>query len=282
MAGLTPIGINGAVIFWSVKKTEHDLLCSGLADLDLHDFQPDPRKPLAILKDALGATFEGANFKIDLLASKDGYSITDVAKGEGSKPPTYAAVGNVTIDESGRRTYYSDIITFEEEQLVAEKYDKFSDHITSGQVTNCLVKILTRLGGITLRPSGAVYWLPVESLDLWAKLVDVVEGAAVEGAETMIHALKVSFDESGVRAIGEGLVNEINLEADALIEKLKSDKIKDATLTRALEKADALRAKVSHYEAALGKSMEGLHTKLQQVNTTTAIGRLQEVADSAA
>jgi len=281
MAELTPLNVNGAVVFWSVKKTEHDLICAGLSELDLHDFAPDPRTTVPILKDALAETFSGGQYKIDTLDSKDGYSITQVTKGEGSTPPSFKPIGNVTVSEAGTITFFSDIITYDEETLIRERFEKFSGQITAGQVTNCLIKILTRFGGITLRPSGAVYWLPVEALPEWERVVDVIEKSAVEGQTSMVHVMKVTFDESSVRAVGEGLVDEVTTEADELITKITKENVKDATLKRTLARAEVLRLKVTQYEQALGKSLTGLHSKLEEITVAETQGNLMALADTA-
>ena len=275
---VTPLGIDGAVIFWSVKKLEHDPLCSGLAELALHDFQPDPRGTVAILKDALSEVYGGGNYKLNPLDTKDGYSITKMTKGHDNTPPTFEHVGNVTVTENGSITFYSDTISYDEETLIREKYDVASGHITGGQVTNCLIKILIRLGGITLRPSGAVYWLPVEALDEWAKVVKVVEDAAIDGQKSMVHVMQVAFDESSVRAVAEGVISDVDAEADDLIAKITkgidSGKMKDKTHAKYLQQVDDLRLKVTSYESALGNTMTDLHNKLQEIKLIQAQGTL--------
>ena len=279
---VTPLNVDGAVVFWSVKKSEHDVLCSGLADLDLHDFQPDPRGTVAILKDALGEVYPGAGYKVDGLDTKDGYSITKMIKGHDNTPPKFEHVGNVTVTEGGTITFYSDTISFEEETLIREKYDVAAGHITAGQVTASLIKILTRLGGITLRPSGAVYWLPFEALEEWSKVVKVVEDAAIDGQISMVHVMRVSFDESSVRAVAEGLVSDVTQEAEDLLGKINkgidSGKMKDATHKRYLQQTDDLRLKVIAYEDALGKSLTELHDKLQEITKVQTQGKLVATA----
>lgn len=279
---VTPLNIDGAVIFWSVKKSEHDALCAGLTELGLHDFQPDPRGTVAILKDALNEVYPGAGYKIDGLDTKDGYSITKMVKGHDNTPPKFEHIGNVTVTENESITFYSDSISYDEETLIREKYDVASGHITGGQVTNCLIKILIRLGGITLRPSGAVYWLPVEALDEWNRVVKVVEDAAIEGQTSLVHVMKVSFDESSVRAVAEGVIADVTAEADDLLAKINSGidsgKMKDTTHKRYLEKTDELRLKVESYEQALGKTMADLHNKLQEIKLVETQGKLVATA----
>jgi len=274
------LNVDGAVIFWSVKKTEHDLLCSKLCELDLQDFTPDPRGTVAILKDALGEVFGGGQFMIRPLESKDGYSIVRETKGNAEKAPEFEHVGTITVTENGNMTF--DLVSFEEEQAIREAYDVCSGHVTGSQVTSCLIKILTRFGGITLRPSGAVYWLPVEALPEWNRVVKAVEDSAVDGQTSMVHVMQVKFDESSVRAIAEGLVEEVTAEADEIVTQIKGGKIKDATLKRKLEQATRLRTKVEAYEAALGKSLSTLHDKLNEVTTVQAVGTLMSQADQVA
>jgi hypothetical protein len=271
------LGIGGAVVFWKMaSKTDHDELCGGLGDLGLHDFMPDPRKPLSLLKEALGLTFDAGCYLIRPLASKDGYAVVKEEKGKDENQ--YEHIGSATVSDDDRIS--TSCLSYEDEEKIKLHYRDVSGHVTGSQVTQTLLKILTRLGGVTLRPSGAVYWLPLESLPEWEHVVKVVENAACKG-EAMVHVMQVTFDESSVRAIAEGLIEDVTNEADAIIGQLQGGKLKDNTLRKRLEQATTLRAKVESYELALGKSLTKLHAKLDEIEVAQSMGTIMANAEVA-
>ena len=97
----------------------------------------------------------------------------------------------------------------------------------------------------------------------------------------MVHVMQVTFDESSVRAIAEGLIEDVTNEADAIIGQLQGGKLKDNTLRKRLEQATTLRAKVESYELALGKSLTKLHAKLDEIEVAQSMGTIMANAEVA-
>ena len=239
--------IGGAVVFWKLAtRTDADKLAEGLTRIGLNDFSPDPRKPLALLREALGEVMERK--MIRPLGSKSGYEVVSETKGDDMN--SYEHYASVKLDE-GRMRFEG--LTDDDERRIAACYLEFSAYITGQQIAEMLLKLVYKLGGVPLRPCGAIYWLPVDQLARWAEITAVVEQCAVKG-ESQLHCLQVQFDESAVRAVHEGIVADITASVDLITEQILSGDLKTRALDSKLHEATQLRAKVEHRRRAFLKS----------------------------
>src|SRR5207237_9606159 len=72
--------------------------------------------------------------------------------------------------------------------------------VPAAQLATALVKVVAALGGLRLRPGGAVYWLPGHRLDEWGRVAQAVESCA-EGRPPAVYVLRHRLDAAPARPV---------------------------------------------------------------------------------
>ena len=166
MTPTTCIRPGGAVVFWTLSEfTDRDRLADGLADAGFGDLVPEPRPLAACLKAALQQTLAGPTRIVRPLQGRDGFSLVEERRGR--RANAYHQTLAVTVEGEGPSA-----------SLDFHPHDGRADAVRSAfalrrgllachQVTDCLVRIVGRLDGTSLRPGGGMYWLAEHRLPAW-------------------------------------------------------------------------------------------------------------------
>src|SRR5438093_130297 len=112
-------------------------------------------------------------------------------------------MNNGTIRLGGAVTLWRAASFFDAGKIAAE-FEELCGLITGDSVTKSLVSICTKLGGISLKPSGGVYWIPDHNLGDWVCVAQAVERCPVHGA-CAVYLIRHSMDEDAMRAVRDGL-----------------------------------------------------------------------------
>jgi len=146
------------------------------------------------------------------------------------------------------------------------------EKVDGASVSECLVAACAGLGGIALRRSGGVYWLPASAADDWRRLAKGVEAASA-GGTARCYAVSTGGDPESVRAIAESFVRE----ADALVAEsaaeLDAGNVSGRVATARAARLADLVAQAEQYEKTLATSLADVKARV-----TAAQDRL---ADSA-
>jgi hypothetical protein len=260
------LDIGGAVVFWSLAEgTDRDRLQLEFARLGLADFVPDTRLPSAVLRDALEETLGGPRVLVRPLAARDGFAV--VVEDRGSRQNVYATSlvatvfgdpPNITFDPHDDRA-----------MRVMAAYRKHAARIPASQLSAALVKVVESLGGIRLRPTGAVYWVPGHQLAEWAEIAHAVELAA-EGRPSAVYVLRHRLDGDAVRAIRDAVVAEVAADAARIQDEVMTGDLGNRALETRKRQASELRAKVLLYEDLLSVGLEGLHRAVDAADQAAA------------
>lgn len=280
----TSISAAGAIVYWSpAEHSDGPLLDSGLTAAGFAAFTPEPRPPEAVLRDALEHVVSTPTLLVrPLEKGAKGFCIVEEKRGPQNEYEVLLTA-QLYSDNSGARlhgvssTGYQLIL--QNEPLIQDAYTKFKTAFRPAQVSAVLVKILTSLAGVRLRPQGAIYWLPQGTLDLWGKVTQAVEAAAFPGECTRTYMVRTLMDEATVRAVHDAIVDEARTQATEIDEDVASGQLGVRALNTRIQIAQNLRQKIRLYETILGKSLSELSQSVAKVETAASLAVLQASAE---
>ena len=272
--------VSGGVVCWSLGPTRRELLESRLNDLGLGELVPEARSDEAALSAALRRhcsvekkkTRVGGDKILQRRKSReDGYEIVDVERGEQKNSycndfGARVVDGRVQID-SGYASAYT----------IQAYFDQEKDILGGGAVGKVLVAWLDKYGSVCLRDGGGVYWVPGQYIADWKALGREVAACAETQGKNRIQILTVPLDEDTIKAVQDGLTEEITAAATLLAEEVSSGTLRDETLRDRRDRAHSLHARIAAIEESLGNQMESLHTIVKIVEQAAAMATMQSV-----
>ena len=147
--------------------------------------------------------------------------------------------------------------------------------ITAGALGAALSRAVMsgRVMGVSLRPSGGVYWVSDATSPVWDELAKGIE-ASHPGCE--VYSMRVAHDAASVRAILDNLTAHVGKEMVAV-----NDALADGTLGKRGRKTQKARAQgleelVNHVGEALEVSLELLRKTTEGAGDAAAIEAFME------
>lgn len=273
---MNELRIGGALVFWKLSgQADHERLRDSLHECQLREFCPDPRVPLAIMKEALGKTYPGSTTMVRTLASKTGFAVVSEKKGDDWNDYDHQGAVKL-IDQDWSFSGVSE----DDRKLILGAYHEAAGYVSSGQVAMALTKIISYMRGVPLRPSGAVYWVPDDQLGEFEDVAAAIENSAVVPDSYMIHRMQHVLDDSAVRAISEGLVDEVSGRVQELEKELKGGELQKRALKNRWSEIEATRKKVQHFEESLSRALPQLTEKLDKLQHLSAFAGLLNRAEA--
>ena len=263
------LDVGGAVTFWSLADwSNRPRLQAAFAAIGLDAFVPDPRPAPACLKDALEDVLGGPRVLVRPLAARDGFAVVQEDRGVAAN--AYAI--RLTAAVRGESDPVFDPWCPEADR-VADAYHRQLGRVPAAQLSAALVKVVEALGGIRLRPGGAVYWVPGHRLDEWAAAGHAAESAAA-GRPNAVYVLRHRLDADAVRAVRDAVVHEVRAEADRICLEVAGGDLGTRALEARQRQAGELRQKVLLYEDLLSVGLQGLHAAVDQADQAAATASL--------
>lgn len=167
-----------------------------------------------------------------------------------------------TVEVSKRQdsAWVPDVNQGKLQHRVREAFGEARTTFTAGDVTDWLVGLVERLGGVPLRGRGGVYFIPAAGVETYQKAMRVVSSIAA-GAAYEIPALKAGATVDAVTAA-------LAAEVASLCDDTQAE-IEAAIGTRAarnrIAEMNALIAKVGQYEALFGVKLNAAREKIGKV-----------------
>jgi len=261
--------VSGGVIFWKCGPTQRELLNSRLVGLGLGGFKPPEKTDEAAVQAALKDHCDVANRVVRRLGRdkivqrrrtrKDGFEVVDVKRSKHGAN-TYTLDFAVYCNGNGPTLLegWTDI-----EQIRAW----FAQHkgtLSGAAVGQALVKLMAYFGGVALRPSGGIYWLPPNAMNQWMAVAQAVEESATDDSENQVYRLTTTMDEEAIRAVRDAITEEINAASEAMLEEVVGG-LGEEALKRRKEVAAGLHRKVTQYEGLLSATLDDLHGSVAKV-----------------
>lgn len=259
---------DGSVVFWTLSNDSiRQQIVDGWEAISpaWAKLAPRERTPESCLRDALAIIWPKAILRP--LEKRDGFAVLQEMRFKDDVQTTCTHA--VAIEDSGvviRRGYSWDLLQQIECHYLAER-----KLLRPSQVATALVACMANLNAVMLRPTGGLYWLPDTSLQTWAQLADVVQGA---GVGNTIYRITHAFDNESVRAVRDAILSEANRRAAEIITDIDSGELGERALRQRSRDADALRIKVEEYERILGEALPGARELAERANNASVAARL--------
>lgn len=153
--------------------------------------------------------------------------------------------------------------------------EHFSNAVIADDVSSWLIKCAERLGAVSLRDRGGIYFIPNTALATWKSLTGAVV-AASNSAHT-VYSMTTLKEKDAVAAILDALTNEAEEFFSTCSEKIEKGTIggKRAIANRMTD-SENLLSKIRSYESLLGEKLETLTDHLSDVELELSAALLKE------
>lgn len=185
----------------------------------------------------------------------------------------YAIECNAKIVREGDTEHLE--ISGQGEEQIRAAYNVAKGVLAPSDIGTWLCDKLVRLGGIALRDSGGVYFLPKQSTPTWDRL----RAGLTACSKHRVHTIPAMRSEDAIDAILSAVV----ADTQAACAKIASD-IADGDLgDRGLKNREKLTAelveRLAMYENLLGKRLDGLRAAIDETNMAIATAKLAAASD---
>jgi hypothetical protein len=269
------VDIAGAVVYWSAGPTRREMLKARLAAIGYEDCSPPERTGAACLKSALRDYCDERSdrrkgkdklFQARKKQKENGFEVLDVERGTDGNDYRMDFAAKLTVDGQSVMTASGSC----DIAALREHFWKHRSQVTSAAIGQLLVAVLNRMGGVCLRPSGGVYWIPGEHVRELEQIASVVEECAAEGETNAIYTITHEFNERSVRAVKDAIVAEVTAAALELEEEIRVNKMGTEALIRRQLQAASLHARAGKYEALLGETLTTVHDVIRVAQEAAA------------
>lgn len=248
----------GASVWWRLKgdfhrgALRHFLVEEGL---DSEEWLPKEPKEERCFSRAVKALYKDKHHNVESLPDGGGYAVVKKTK---SKTSVDHDTEFTLKLENGSVVAGGDGFAPVGELLdTTEKTNYFRTRVISDDVSAWLIDCAERLGAVSLRERGGIYFIPNKSLVIWRKLVSALVKAS-NGAHT-VYSLSTLHEDDAVAAILDALTAEAEEFFSSCSEKIEKGTIGGKrAISNRRDDADKLLAKIKSYEKLLGKSLETL------------------------
>lgn len=247
----------GCVSYWRIASdTNLATLAAAWKKHGLAEDQlPTPPKDEVALGRAVNSMTEKHRL-VRPLARRGAWAIVDETVVEG-QTPTYSPRVTVRMDAGMPLVSHAECMGDEFLRLHTEimvAYDSARNSLAHSDISSWLLGIAYKLGAVSLRDSGGVYFIPRKDIEIWNKIADAVE----ETGSTIFRIPAMRTAET-VAAITDALTAEAAAVAQTMEDELMATG-DDALGVRALKtraaSATALLEKLSTYEDLIGRQLD--------------------------
>ena len=270
----------GGLTYWSLgQQTDPTILQNGLTQLSLPDYAPATRSWLMSLKAALAEMFAKPEELIRPLRNKSRNGYTVVVESKGEDENTYSRTVNASVDKEGVVSVTAgEADRFELQRLT----NHFRRVLPSSSVSDTLREIVhDQLGGISLKSTGGIYFIPEKHVGKWQDVMMVVEASAVKPTTNDLTVLPLELNEMTLRDLQRSITREIESAADRLRKDIVENDLGDQALLTRATRASALRDRVKQYEGILGQTLDVCHqcldTAVQAFSVASAVAEDSDV-----
>lgn len=161
---------------------------------------------------------------------------------------------------------------------IEDAFERALNELSNRDVGSWLAILMRKLGGVRLRDTGGIYFIPRDTLPRWHAIASAVRGAGSHHRLSEVPALR---SEEAVDAILGSLRDEAEAEAKALETDLMDGLLGERALDTRIEQVDAIRKKVDGYGRLLGRNMVDLQEQLESLRMMVAAAAMAARAKAA-
>lgn len=264
--------IAGAVTYWSLAEwSDVDRIRAALAAMALEGFAPAPPTPTVALRRALSEVFRRRSKLVRPLREGRFAVVDEERAGDDLEYAIELRASAPEADGDGDEPAFEPI-NHAAIPAVEDAYRRYRARVPALAVSGALTALAQHLGGVRLRESGGVFWLPADALDNWQAVVRAFEAAAESGG-TVVYRLRTVVDDAAVRAVGDAVTREVE-EAVADIREKVRDQVRPTALRRRVDESEAVLDKIERYEKILNQPLGALRKAAQEAEREASLAAL--------
>lgn len=252
----------GAMTYWTLgQQTDPVRLANGLTALGLPKYNPAPRSWLMSLKAALAQMFDRPEELVRPLKHKERNGYIVVVEEKGDYNNSYSRKVGASADPNTGEAFVNvgDCDQAELQRLT----NHFRRVLPAASVSAMLTDMIRQeLDGITLKDNGGLYFIPEEHVGKWMDLCHVVENAAVQPTTNDMSVVPLEMNEMTMRDIKRQITAEMERDAGALEEELRTNNLGTDALVNRVHRAADLQHRIERYEQILGETLAVCREKL--------------------
>lgn len=259
----------GAIVWWRLSGT---VLIDELEDawddhgLDVKEL-PQPPIGIAALRRAVLEQQQQRRL-VRKLADGSGYALV-IEKADG-RDLDYDVHARFTLNPIGVLECEGNAPEKLKEQ-VRVSYAVHQAELSPTDVGTFLVKQVESHDGVRLRDTGGIYFVPSTALDAWRKVTQALKVASGH----LLFEVPALRSEDAVEAVLDAIAQEAAQEADTIAREMAEQDLGERALDNRAERAKAMRAKVQRYEQLLGRELDTLTERLQDLGAQLTVAALK-------
>lgn len=262
----------GGIVYWNGAPTDRQSLLAGLTAIGMEDYVPCQRTEAASLKMALEEYIDdkiaerraarshktaqdGERVVRDKIVQplrnqkENGFEVVDVTRKD--------EANDYVVDFAAKVVDGQVVVSrgYATQAKIQQAYEVYRATLGGSAIGGALIEIVKKLGGVTLRDSGGIYWLPDVCLEKWEQVIGAFEAAG----DNQVYLVRTIMDAKTVKAVGAAISDEITKASAELIEEITGGKCGEQAIENRLVRAKQLRGRVNEYEIILGSTLKQLH-----------------------
>lgn len=271
----------GAVIWWRLSGNvdagalKTAWLASDLPEGDL----PDPPSEVTALRRAMADQREARRL-VRPLGRGNGFAIVDERVKDDKTELAYEVILTAKLDQVGRLTFETPSGVDDGVRGIIEEiraaFDRHLETLSQADISDWLAKMVMRqLDAVSLRDTGGVYFLPRPSVERIGTVADVLRQSSAH----VVHRVPALRSEEAVDAILDAVSHEAANEAIAMEGELAEEALGKRGLENRITHCDNVERKVARYEELLGRSLDTLRDRLENIRAKLSVALVK--ADAA-
>lgn len=169
----------------------------------------------------------------------------------------------------GRVTFKDGVVTFADgvdsasyEARVRAEYERARSTLSTVDVSQWLVGLMTKLGGVPLRDRGGIYFVPRKAIETYQKARRAVEAKSSHA----LHEIPAMRSTETVRAIVDAVTHEARTSCEMIEGELNAATgLGSRAAKNRIDEVDAMLSKLLDYEALVGQKIEGTDKRLREL-----------------
>jgi hypothetical protein len=284
----------GAVTYWGIdRRSNLGTVREAFDSVGLLDRAPEERAAHSILRDALVDVLGGPTVLVRPLQEAKRFGVVRELRGRTQSGNLYDTALTAWCDDMGTPRFETtsgpwdalaaslQVSPYDLIGTLEGKFEWLKGVASQGQVSAALVSAASAMHGTTLRPSGAVYWVPERSVEKWSRLAGQVEGAALD-RKSVVYLLRMFMDMDSARAILDAITHEVESQLGTIEREVEAGDLQRRGLENRVEASTELREKVALYAEFLQQPLETLTAQCDRVKTLSATAIMDLSASLAA
>jgi hypothetical protein len=279
------VKVNGFITFWTLCD-RFNLYRAGMAfeNAGLGSSAPGERSISEVIRAALTNNYSGRGVHVSPMGNKGfaaiGTAPVEMENGERDVVTNTVCRAWAKYDEYGNAQI--EVRPAEEEPSVREWITREKGIVDSKAMSAALIRSCEKLGGISLRPSGGIYWLPEDALEAWNILNEGVV-MAQEKAQDMttftprLYIVRTMDDLDSVTAIAESFEREMAQRVKEIAQDVQENTdMSPRALENRVQKCVQIEELIKRYEENLGRQMTAARAKLEYTQTVVSDALLSQ------